>query len=55
MDSLSASFKHLTNGGGSNILEINFDTPSNIDGFAGELFLDLLGSFVSLPTSIIKE
>ncbi|CAD8140771.1 unnamed protein product [Paramecium octaurelia] len=57
MESLGASFKHKTNGGGSNILEISFDPPAitNFNGFDGELFLDLLGSFVSLPSAIIKE
>ena len=28
---------------------------SNFNGFDGELYLDLLGSFTNLPTSIIKE
>lgn len=57
MESFGANFKHTTNGGGSNILEISFDPPAitNFNGFDGELFLDLLGSFVSLPTTIIKE
>lgn len=57
MDSFGASFSHDTNGGGTNILEISFDPPpmSNFNGFDGELYLDLLGSFTNLPSSIIKE